>query len=131
MFEQAMSLFVENLKKKKYAKTPRPRRAKSKSNDPANDGKRSRHVPNEVKREVAERDDYQCAFVDEEGNRCQERWGLELHHHEVAFARGGAHTTDNVQLMCKPHNRYLAELEFGAATIEDKIQLSQSIPRGM
>jgi hypothetical protein len=123
LFGRAIELLVEDLEKKKYAKTSKPRRTKPKAADSKNEAvaKRSRHIPNEVKREVARRDDGQCTFVDEEGNRCEERWGLELHHDEVAFARGGQHTTANISLMCKTHNLYLAKQEFGTDLIAAKI----------
>jgi len=125
LFGRAVRLLVEDLQKKKYAKTSRPRRAKRKAHEP-NSGKRSRHVPNEVKREVAERDGGQCTFVDEDGNRCQERWGIELHHDEVPFARDGAHTANNISLMCRTHNWFLAEQEFGAEHIAAKIAAAKN-----
>jgi hypothetical protein len=121
LFDRALDLLVADLEKKKYGKTSRPRRAKSKKTG----GQRSRHVPNQVKREVAERDEQQCTFVDEQGNRCQERWGLELHHEEL-FVAGGPHTARNISLRCRAHNRYAAELELGAEYIEDKIAAAQA-----
>ncbi len=131
LFGRAVGLLVEDLEKKKYAKTSKPRRTKSKAADSEKKGggKRSRHIPNEVKREVARRDDGQCTFVDEEGNRCEERWGLELHHDEVAFAKGGQHTTANISLMCKMHNLYLAKQEFGTELIARKIEQARMKPR--
>lgn len=132
LFFRAVRLLAEDLEKKKYGKTSRPRKAKRKASEPESNetgsGKRSRHVPNEVKREVAERDQQQCTFVDADGNRCQERWGLELHHDEVPFTRGGPHTAANVTLVCRAHNRYLAEQEFGADFIEEKIAGARAFP---
>ncbi|PYR55121.1 MAG: hypothetical protein DMF85_20480, partial [Acidobacteria bacterium] len=71
----------------------------------------SRHVPAEVKRKVWERDGGQCAFVGA-GGRCAERSFLEFHH-VVPFADGGPSTATNLQLRCRPHNAYEAELRFG------------------
>ena len=72
----------------------------------------SRYVPAEVRRVVYRRDGGRCRFVDEQGQRCSERHWLE-YHHQHAFAKGGGHDADNICLMCEPHNRYLAELEYG------------------
>jgi 5-methylcytosine-specific restriction endonuclease McrA len=64
-----------------------------------------------VKRDVWARDAGQCAFVGTNG-RCAERGFLEFHH-AVPFAAGGSATTDNIQLRCRAHNSYEAELFFG------------------
>jgi len=79
-------------------------------------------------RPICERDQQQCTFVDADGNRCPERWGLELHHDEVPFTRGGPHTAANVTLVCRAHNRYLAEQEFGADFVEEKIAGARAFP---
>jgi len=70
LFGLALRRLVEDLEKKKYAKTSRPRPARCKSTKPA--AKKSRYVPNHVKRAVVERDEGCCAYVDAEGNRCGE-----------------------------------------------------------
>ncbi len=119
LFALALERLVEDLEKKKFAKTARPREASSKPK-PAAGAKRSRHIPNAVKREVVSRDDAQCTYVDDSGNRCPGRWGLEFDHHEVPYARWGEHTTANVRLLCKPHNQLMAEQVFGAETIAAK-----------
>ena len=54
----------------------------------------------------------QCGFVDKNGRRCTERRGLEFHHHDP-FGRGGDHDPAKISLMCKAHNAYLAEREYG------------------
>ncbi len=74
----------------------------------------SRYVPAHVRRAVWQRDEHRCAFVDERGQRCRERSGLELHH-ETAFAKGGPPTEANLSLRCRPHNALAAEADFGAA----------------
>lgn len=70
---------------------------------------RSRHIPAEVKREVWLRDGGQCAFVARNGRRCSERGFLEFHHVEP-YSAGGVATTNNIQLRCRAHNGYEAEL---------------------
>jgi hypothetical protein len=42
---------------------------------------------------------------------------LEFHHRDP-FGRGGRHEPDNVSLMCRQHNGYVAELEYGKERIE-------------
>ena len=119
LFGLAMRELVAKLEKKKFAKTSRPRRtpAQARPSASAND---SQHVPNHVKREVAVRDDEQCTFVDADGNRCQERWGLEYHHEEVPFALGGPPTVQNLTLHCKAHNALKAERDYGVEFVAAK-----------
>ena len=76
----------------------------------------SRYVPAAVKRVVYERDGGQCTFVDKSGRRCSAREGLEFHH-AWPYGRGSDHSPDIVCLMCRSHNLYLAELEYGEATM--------------
>ena len=71
-----------------------------------------RAIPARVRREVFERDEGRCAFVDGEGRRCASSWQVEFHH-RVAFAKGGLHGAGNVELRCRAHNQYEAELEYG------------------
>jgi len=73
---------------------------------------RREHVPNEIRRAIAMRDEFQCTYVDGEGRRCQCRAFLQLHH-EQAHALGGPSTVQNLRLLCGPHNRLLAERDFG------------------
>jgi 5-methylcytosine-specific restriction endonuclease McrA len=68
--------------------------------------------PAPVRRVVRQRDGSQCTFVNRTGGRCTERRGLEFHHRHP-YGRGGVHTPENVCLMCREHNAYLAELEYG------------------
>jgi hypothetical protein len=50
--------------------------------------------------------------------RCTERGWLELHH-IVPFADGGATDASNLQLRCRAHNQYAAELIFGPWTVRE------------
>jgi hypothetical protein len=104
--EKAVDVMLERIEARKFGWTRSPRR-KARPSDPS-----SRDVQAAVQREVYERDGGQCRFVDEDGRRCPERHSLE-YHHQHAFARGGGKGPDNICLMCGPHNRYLAELEYG------------------
>ena len=65
-----------------------------------------------VKRFVWGRDGGQCTFVTRDGKRCPERHRLE-YHHDNPYGRGGDRSANNIRLMCKCHNLYMAQLDFG------------------
>lgn len=44
-----------------------------------------------------------------------------LLHHDLAWARGGDDAADNLRLLCAPHNRLLAERDFGRAHVAQAI----------
>jgi 5-methylcytosine-specific restriction endonuclease McrA len=77
----------------------------------------SRHVPAATRRVVWARDGGCCTFSDASGRRCCERSGLEIHH-EHAFALGGSTTVENLRLLCRAHNAFFAERDFGHAHVE-------------
>ena len=106
--EAAVTEKLERLEAKRSARTRRPR----KRLEQADTSSRSRYVPAAVKRRVHERDKGRCTFVSASGRRCAELHRLELHH-VVPFARGGGHGPDNLRLMCRAHNTYCAEQDFG------------------
>jgi len=81
------------------------------------------HIPRDVSRQVAERDQHRCTFTSPDGRRCSAKAFLQLHHDE-AWARGGPDTADNLRLLCAQHNRLLAEQDFGAAKILQAIERS-------
>ena len=74
-----------------------------------------------MRREVWERDQGRCAYVDARGQRCRETARLELHHREP-FARGGAATVSNIALACDQHNALAAEQDFGRDFMRAKIE---------
>jgi len=106
---KALKVLVRDLEKQKLAATDRPRGRRS--SDP-----HSRHIPAEVKRQVWKRDEGMCAFVAHNGRRCGERAFVEFHHVDP-HAVGGKATIDNIQLRCRAHNGYEAELYFDAITL--------------
>jgi hypothetical protein len=108
VFDRALTLLVADLSRRKFAATGRPRRTRAQSDE-------SRNVPAEVKRRAAARDERRCAFVAPSGRRCDERRFLEFHH-VVAYAAGGLPTVENIQLRCRAHNGYEADLFFGPGT---------------
>ena len=101
-----MTLLIADIERHRLGLVARPRRS-AKATAP-----QSRHIPAEVRRAVWTRDDGQCAFVGASG-RCGERGRLEFHHVRP-FAAGGAATVENIELRCRAHNVYEAELASGA-----------------
>ena len=103
--EKALALLLAHEEKKKMAKVEHPR-----AGQPVSPG--SRHIPAAVKREVGERDQWRCAFVGPHG-RCTETQGVEFHHLQN-FAEGGPTIAANLELRCRAHNQYEAQLFYGS-----------------
>jgi hypothetical protein len=116
VLEEAMENFVEKLRKQKFGATDSPRPAREPNPE-------SRHIPEDVKRAVWDRDGGQCAFMSEDGHRCQERSNLE-YDHIVPFSRGGTATVSNIRLLCWAHNQLEAERTFGAEFMDQKRKAS-------
>jgi 5-methylcytosine-specific restriction endonuclease McrA len=135
IFDRALTGLHDELMKRKFAVTDRPR---SKAAPPTEFADScapaskpgSRYIPNEVRRRVLERDGMQCTFVSADGIRCGERGFLEFHH-GTPFARGGEATAENVRLLCKAHNAYEAENEFGAAACRPSRARERQAPYGL
>jgi len=111
IFDRALTLLVEKLEKAKSAAASRPRESVGASAG-------SRHIPAAVRREVWERDAGRCAFVGARG-RCTERGFLEFHH-VVPFAAGGTADASNIQLRCRAHNAFEAQLFFGGEIVRER-----------
>ena len=73
-----------------------------------------------TRREVIARDGEQCAYVSPSGERCPARDWLEIDHRD-ARALGGEGTAENLRVLCRAHNQYEAEQQFGRAHVEKKI----------
>jgi hypothetical protein len=104
VIDRALTLLVADAERTKFAATKRThenhRQARSSS-------RRSRRIPNAIRRAVWSRDQGRCAFASEAG-RCGETAFVEFHH-IVPFATGGASTIENLELRCRAHNQYEAE----------------------
>jgi len=111
IFDRALTALLDNLARQKLAATDRPREGRGIAAG-------SRHIPAEVKRTVWIRDGGRCAFVAHNGRRCAARGFLEFHH-VMPYAAGGEPTAANIQLRCRAHNNYEAELYFGAGASVD------------
>jgi HNH endonuclease len=64
-----------------------------------------------VKRAVWLRDGGRCAFVSKGLRRCKEHGRLEFHHLRP-YAVGGTATVENIQIRCRAHNVFEAEMFF-------------------
>lgn len=107
ILDRALGVLLAETKKKKAALIDKPRASQKES------GSRTRRVPSRVRREVFDRDEGRCAFVDAEGRRCDATWHVEFHHRNP-YGRGGTHDVENIELRCRGHNQYEADLEYGA-----------------
>jgi HNH endonuclease len=108
LLEVAVTEKLERLEARRFAETQSPRKGLEQTNPSSS----SRRIPAPVKRAVRKRDGGRCAFVNEQGKRCHERGSLEFHHREP-FARGGDHSPENIFLVCRAHNTYFAEQDYG------------------
>ncbi len=120
VIEAAVTETLERVEAKRFAATKAPR----KSLDQADTSGASRYISASVRRFVCRRDGNQCTFVDAAGRRCTQRLGLEFHH-QNPYGMGGDHGADNVFLMCRAHNLYLAEMDYGRKTM-DRYRSSES-----
>ncbi|WP_242356039.1 MULTISPECIES: HNH endonuclease [unclassified Anaeromyxobacter] len=69
-------------------------------------------IPAIVRRAVWKRDGGRCAWVGQDGCRCNSRWKLEVDHIQPA-ALGGPSTVENLRVACRAHNLLHAERTFG------------------
>jgi 5-methylcytosine-specific restriction endonuclease McrA len=113
IIEEAVTEKLERLESKRFAKTKAPRKAVEETDTSPS----SRYIPAAVRRAVCERDQHQCTYVGETGHRCTERDRLEFHHH-MPYGHGGDRRADNIALMCRTHNAYLAERDYGKEAME-------------
>ncbi len=111
--ETAVDEKLARVEAKRFGSSKAPRS----SLDAVDASLRSRHLPAAVRRSVRERDADRCTFRLRDGSRCPERRGLEFHHRDP-YGRGGAHDPENVCLMCRQHNAYEAELDYGKDHME-------------
>jgi hypothetical protein len=107
ILDRALNLLLEEAERTQLGAAKRPRSASRGGSAPS---PRSRRVPASMKRQVWQRDQGRCAYVGTLG-RCRETAFLEFHH-VVPYADGGATIVDNLQLRCRSHNAYEAELYF-------------------
>ena len=103
ILDRALDLLIHDLERQKFATVNHPRLEREPKIS-------SRNIPAAVRRRVWRRDDGRCAFVGAAG-RCGETGFLEFHHVRP-FAVGGVATSENIELRCRAHNQYEADLFF-------------------
>jgi len=96
IFERALDLLIEHVKKQRFAEGRKARQAPTEDTEESF----SRHIPDAIKREVFERDGGRCTFSDERGRRCSETGALEFDHRD-GFARTHVHRADRIRLLCR------------------------------
>jgi hypothetical protein len=108
VLEAAVTEKLERLEARRFALTNHPRKGLADTDTTA----ASRYIPAAVRRAVRTRDGHQCRFVDASERRCEERRHLR-YHHVHPYGMGGGHTVENLKLMCRRHDEYLAECDYG------------------
>ncbi len=131
IFEKALDLLIEEVKKERFATSRKARQVPIGETDAAS----SRHIPDAIKREVFERGGGRCTFADERGRRCAETGALQFDHQD-GFARTHLHRADRIRLLCRSHNQHAAEQMYGRAFMEraraslDPLPTHAGIPSG-
>jgi hypothetical protein len=113
IFDRALDLLIERVKKERFATGRKPRAAPATSAE----DRPSRHIPDWIKRTVYDRDGARCTFRDDRGRRCAETGGLEFDHLD-GFARTHSHDVDRIRLLCRGHNQHAAEQTYGRDFME-------------
>ena len=108
VLNRALDALLKELERRKSAAAGRPRLSRNVSPD-------SRHIPAAVRRAVWARDGGRCAFR-APGGSCGETAFIEFDHVRP-FAAGGTATIDNIELRCRAHNQYEADLFFGGPVV--------------
>jgi hypothetical protein len=112
--ERALDPLITDVKKERFGVGRRPR---SNAADAEQRVAVTRHVPVAIRREVYERDEGQCAYVSEQGRRCEEKGWLELEH-TAGFALTGRHAVGAMKVLCRTHNQLSAEKLYGRTFME-------------
>ncbi len=84
----------------------------------------SRYIPSEVRERVFERAGHQCEYKARDGTRCSSKTGLEIEH-ERPFAIYRSHEERHLKVLCRRHNRFMAERVYGTKFIQAKIDANR------
>jgi hypothetical protein len=79
-----------------------------------------------VRRAVWQRDGGRCAFIGRDGRRCDARGFVEFHHVKP-FAAGGEASVANIELRCRPHNQYEADVYFAGGPESRASHIRESV----
>src|SRR5256885_2001165 len=113
VFDKALDMLIAKVLKERFAVGRKPRRELAAGPIAS----RSHKAPDSMKREVCERDEGRCAFVDDDGNRCPETGFLEFDHVD-GYRRTHVHDVNRSRLLCRTHNQLLAEQLYGRKFME-------------
>ena len=116
----------QNLERHSAQKTERAGKSDKAGKDnprkkPPASHRNSRHIPPAVRDQIYPRDKGRCTFVGANGKRCNSTWDLEVDH-VVPVARGGDNSPGNLRLLCRKHNIYRAEREYGRGLMDEYIK---------
>ena len=113
VLEAAVTEALDRREARRFAKVKTPRKTLANTDTAASP---SRYLPAPVRRTSHASDDGRCRFVGAGGRRCGSHRRVEFHH-VVPWARGGDRSPGNIRLMCRTHNAYLAEKDYGEAVM--------------
>jgi hypothetical protein len=111
ILDRALGELLDKTLRRKAALTKQPRLASPRST--------GRDIPAAIRRAVWLRDGGRCAYVSSSGRRCNATHDLEYHHKQL-YALTGTHDVHTIELRCRAHNQYEAELVLGQAFMERK-----------
>jgi hypothetical protein len=86
---------------------------------PAPTKPKGRYLPARLRAVVFRRDGGRCAFVTDDGKRCECRRALQ-YDHIVPLAQGGQTSESNLRLLCPAHNQIEADRRLGRAFMDAK-----------
>jgi hypothetical protein len=109
--KRALVLLVAEARRARFAATTKPIFHRPTAADAQDAGTPSRTIAASVQRFVWERDGGQCAYIGDNGWRCEERRFLE-YHHLTPWIVGGPPSAVNIALRCRAHNQYEAKVYF-------------------
>jgi hypothetical protein len=109
IIETAVTEALDRREARRFAKVKAPRKTLADTDTAAST---SRYLPAPVRRTSHSADDGRCRFVGPGGRRCASMRQVEFHH-VLPWARGGDRSPDNIRLMCRTHNAYLATKDYG------------------
>jgi hypothetical protein len=120
VLEAALDALLEKLEKQRFGRADHPREASRSERS----GETSRTVPPASRRAAIQRDGIQCAFVSDDGHRCEARAFLEFDH-VTPVGRGGGPESSNIRVLCRAHNRLAAERAYGRNHVDAVIAEAQ------
>ena len=86
----------------------------------------TRWISAAIKAAIWKRDEGRCAYLSDDGRRCESRDCLE-YDHIVPWADGGLFSVENLRLLCRPHNLRLGRRRFGPRR-RDTVQVCPATP---